>query len=71
MKWDSRADDYCAGQSRPARGAWIEIGYYKHLNVIAVSRPARGAWIEIQTAKGRPIKLGSRPARGAWIEISG
>ena len=53
-------------QSRPARGAWIDIASSR--NVVCVtnlSRPARGAWIEI--TKGRPLRLCStgRAPQGA------
>ena len=34
-------------QSRPARGAWIEITCYTVTRRKCESRPARGAWIEI------------------------
>ena len=35
-------------ESRPARGAWIEIVVCSHVPVMYLpSRPARGAWIEI------------------------
>ena len=34
--------------SRPARGAWVEIGTdVLPLHHPAMSRPARGAWVEI------------------------
>ncbi len=56
--------------SRPARGAWIEMGIFRRTITPPVSRPARGAWIEILIVPaandGEPT---SRPARGAWIEM--
>ena len=58
-------------QSRPARGAWIEINNQSRARGDNRSRPARGAWIEI---KKEILYFGadstSRPARGAWIEIN-
>ena len=33
--------------SRPAWGAWIEIGEYNTILSIIASRPAWGAWIEM------------------------
>ena len=57
-------------QSRPARGAWIEIQVYlDHERRQVWSRPARGAWIEIQVEVAGALEQESRPARGAWIEI--
>ena len=35
-------------KSRPARGAWIEIGRRPTPLTRPMSRPARGAWIEIR-----------------------
>ena len=29
--------------SLPVRGAWIEIGYYKKLNVLAIVAPRKGS----------------------------
>ncbi len=34
-------------ESRPARGAWVEIEEVKQLRLELQSRPARGAWVEI------------------------
>ena len=57
-------------QSRPTRGAWIEIELGCHALVTAQSRPTRGAWIEIRKYYAENYeKLSSRPTRGAWIEI--
>ena len=57
------------GQSRPARGAWIEITHYAVIKKAMLSRPARGAWIEIFLTAYPANQARSRPARGAWIEI--
>ena len=58
-------------ESRPARGAWVEIAVLKHSAVSApVSRPARGAWVEILRYQNRRSRARSRPARGAWVEIA-
>ena len=37
-----------APQSRPARGAWVEIRLRYKLQGRRQSRPARGAWVEIR-----------------------
>ena len=37
-------------ESRPARGAWVEIEEVKQLRLELQSRPARGAWVEITIA---------------------
>ena len=58
-------------ESRPARGAWVEI----RPTILATassssSRPARGAWVEIQNAERMSAeRCTSRPARGAWVEM--
>ena len=49
-----------AAQSRPARGAWIEIPAQRQGRFILESRPARGAWIEI---KFTPVVLASTSSR--------
>ena len=36
-----------AAQSRPTRGAWIEMIGHSRLWQLRRSRPTRGAWIEI------------------------
>ena len=58
-----------SGRSRPARGAWIEMGGYPGGRCRSASRPARGAWIEIWKKRCWVCRKMSRPARGAWIEI--
>ena len=69
MKCQGKAPHPLVWQSRPARGAWIEISVTGACPMSWSSRPARGAWIEISSARlRRPIPR-SRPARGAWIEI--
>ena len=63
-------DDLIFCQSRPTRGAWIEIVSYEENNEVLWSRPTRGAWIEIGSGfsrKNQPAM--SRPTRGAWIEM--
>ena len=35
-------------ESRPARGAWVEIEVERNNRAVDQSRPARGAWVEIQ-----------------------
>ena len=57
-------------QSRPARGAWVEIiSWAYYTNAHAPSRPARGAWVEIVNLGKIQQCLSSRPARGAWVEM--
>ena len=56
-------------ESRPARGAWVEILRASFRIPAPRSRPARGAWVEIDKGKYKPISRVSRPARGAWVEI--
>ena len=56
-------------QSRPARGAWVEISVaYTAANIRLRSRPARGAWVEILlhvVAEGaRAIGRAPQGARG-------
>ena len=55
--------------SRPARGAWVEIGSWAGAAPRQESRPARGAWVEIRCSIRAPLRTRSRPARGAWVEI--
>ena len=61
----------CDLQSRPSRGAWIEISMRIRESGRKVwSRPSRGAWIEMAYRKVPQGNCrGSRPSRGAWIEI--
>ena len=40
-------------ESRPIRGAWIEMAGYHYGHDTAGSRPIRGAWIEISACKHR------------------
>ena len=56
-------------QSRPSRGAWIEIHDAARLAAHVQSRPSRGAWIEIYAAPTYRSTQSSRPSRGAWIEM--
>ena len=42
-----------SSQSRPARGAWIEMGRPSFPALTSRSRPARGAWIEIGAQAGQ------------------
>ena len=39
--------DFSLGESRPTRGAWIEMAGGMWTRRICPSRPTRGAWIEI------------------------
>ena len=55
--------------SLPVRGAWIEIGGYKHLRRFSRSLPVRGAWIEITNSIFTIAPERSLPVRGAWIEM--
>ena len=58
-------------QSRPARGAWVEmLVWYESGVKPPESRPARGAWVEISHRYLLPVRYASRPARGAWVEIT-
>ena len=50
--------------SRPARGAWIEIGLCSDRLMYPVSRPARGAWIEIVTAAAVKAEEDVAPRKG-------
>ena len=47
MKFQAIYGDKIYGESRPARGAWVEMrpSYIEQLR--SGSRPARGAWVEI------------------------
>ena len=56
-------------QSRPARGAWVEILLPDVKLGDWLSRPARGAWVEISLVASGSSFIMSRPARGAWVEI--
>ena len=48
MKYKVHSDRFSAQrQSRPARGAWIEMDEKRNTVLYKASRPARGAWIEI------------------------
>ena len=70
MKYSIRVDREIANESRPARGAWVEIRRGDEMHTVSdLSRPARGAWVEIQYAERMSIERWSRPARGAWVEI--
>ena len=50
--------------SRPARGAWVEIGSSLPLCPWRRSRPARGAWIEIYLLVNDPISILVAPHKG-------
>ena len=67
LKYARAPKAVAAPQSRPARGAWIEIKGLKLLSHGVQSRPARGAWIEIQflPVSGRlAFRRAPRGARG-------
>ena len=59
-------------QSRPTRGAWVEIRTPSPRPTSQrTSRPTRGAWVEIFAKLFMAVKrLSSRPTRGAWVEIN-
>ena len=57
-------------QSRPARGAWVEIRRAARTCATEWSRPARGAWVEMICGWHSGPASRSRPARGAWVEIT-
>ena len=48
MKCKALKDDLKYVESRPARGAWVEIAIVTNTIPPASSRPARGAWVEIK-----------------------
>ena len=57
--------------SLPARGAWVEIGVKKLLEINNDSRSPhgeRGLKFGMLSAKSN-VGTGSLPARGAWVEI--
>ena len=57
-------------ESRPARGAWVEMICSRVPDSgTPSSRPARGAWVEIPSVLPPATTRSSRPARGAWVEI--
>ena len=47
LKFKVGEDVMSETESRPARGAWIEINGGQRERILYQSRPARGAWIEI------------------------
>ena len=47
MKSDGWEDMEFVTESRPARGAWVEIQTGACRSYADLSRPARGAWVEI------------------------
>ena len=53
------------GESRPARGAWIETSRRTKMRNTHMSRPARGAWIEtaIVDAVRTAIRVAPRTGR--------
>ena len=51
-------------ESRPARGAWIEISYFAFVTGNFRSRPARGAWIEIGITEDDGRGTGVAPRTG-------
>ena len=71
MKFEVEHDQVALRESRPMRGAWIEIPFSRRFYRCKLSRPMRGAWIEIIMAAVLDVWLMSRPMRGAWIEIIG
>ena len=53
LKFVDAGHVHAGRESRPARGAWIEIKEILAYGIKDLSRPARGAWIEIKTAGTR------------------
>ena len=65
LKFDIVYDRFAAPESRPARGAWVEIAIPAISDVKRLSsRPARGAWVEIQGAKGDTDTSAVAPRKG-------
>ena len=59
-----------SGQSRPARGAWIEIRDITLKHLSSSGRAPQGArGLKFEAVFLQNIVNQSRPARGAWIEI--
>ena len=58
--------------SRPARGAWVEIGVVYMRNYGVPSRAPHGArGLKFRDRRNDVLAvLRSRPARGAWVEIA-
>ena len=56
--------------SLSARRAWIEILYYKKINIVNKSLSARRAWIEMSGHRQAHTSPESLSARRAWIEIN-
>ena len=58
------------GQSRPARGAWIEIYFNPNPEGKQVGRAPQGVrGLKYRLCEFFEKIVASRPARGAWIEI--
>ena len=51
--------------SRPARGAWVEMGTEKIPKQYCKSRPARGAWVEIEEESAAALASICRAPQGA------
>ena len=56
-------------ESRPRKGAWIEIFWSYSADTYLACRPRKGAWIEIGAGLSDGVILGGRPRKGAWIEM--
>ena len=65
LKFDAEHIGGSLAVSRPARGAWIEIGQFEgRIQAVSGSRPARGAWIEITVGTSIGINLLVAPRMG-------
>ena len=57
-------------ESRPARGAWVEMRQLALVVVISSSRAPQGArGLKYRISRAIPPYQRSRPARGAWVEM--
>ena len=66
MKYPAHRTGKEQPQSRPARGAWIEIERESGLEAGRICRaPARGAWIEISTFEHQAVAVAVAPPHGA------
>ena len=71
LKYDTAIPTYSDSPSRPASGAWVEIGAKGDTDTSANGRApqgARGLKCRVCCVRCDGYRL-SRPARGAWVEI--
>ena len=64
MKYGKSITFFECLQSRPARGAWIEITSCLVFDLYQTSRPARGAWIEIDISRDGVMAARVAPREG-------